>query len=984
MNNPISPIQIALNKAKAALQSTQRLGEISPAQNNEIEQTLAALSTTEPTFLRVMDTTAQQQDDINKLEENHPINTQAIDLNQGFVWTSATAGAYQNPLALKQAIHQGVLALIPAIVPGTVAMLIDEKNAENTHLLENLDTLDHWYYTEFLGPDWLYSSDAKGTVINRTMLQLDGLLTLADVYLNDELILQSHNAFHAHSIDISHKIKNINQLAICFKALAPVLNAKRPRPKFTTRLTNSRNLRYIRTPILGYTPGFSKATKLVGPYRPIRLVCQQAVEVVSALINTKLQGDNIGEIGIAVTLKNLSTAAPTSVHLVVTDEAADKTEKFDNLRHLHSPRSSERIELEIEHSAYHQSTFSLTSHLLLENIEAYWPHTHGTPKRYCLSLELMLGESLHQIPLGHYGFKRVDRISVDHFALQINGLPLYLRGACWTPMNPTSLLTDADTLRERLLMLCDAGVNMLRVPGNMLYETDDFYALCDELGILIFQDFAFANLDYPTDDVRFIASIQQEARCFLSKHGARPCLTILAGNSEVALQASMMGLTLEHLDNAIFDVFLPEIVSKLAPHVHYVRSSPSARGIPFHSGNGPSHYHGIGGYKRSFEDARLFKGRFASECLAFSNVPEDQSLRTFFNGELIPPHHPLWKDGVARDVGSGWDFSDITDFYIDQLFGINAAQCRAIDQQRYLNYCRAATFETIERTLSIFRANSAEGRAALVWNLHDFKPGAGWGYIDTLGQPKSAFYALKNTSQATTLLFVDEGLEGLAIYCVHDGNEALNCTLTLTLVTDDGDVFAQHELPQRLAAQSIVRISVDAFFNRFVDSSYAYRFGPRAFHSCVAQLSAESNLPNLTKTHHLLSNMHQQNLAHQPKNVIVQKIYTDSSLTHQISSDIGLQAEATFISAGCYEVTISSDKPAYYVVIDVPEYTPSQHYMHVLPGFSQTVLITSKNSCALPHGRVRALNAKNSSPIKIAMLDNSDYAGKRSRLDNND
>ncbi|MBC7785944.1 MAG: hypothetical protein H7Z18_00425 [Methylophilaceae bacterium] len=252
--------------------------------------------------------------------------------------------------------------------------------------------------------------------------------------------------------------------------------------------------------------------------------------------------------------------------------------------------------------------------------------------------------------------------------------------------------------------------------------------------------------------------------------------------------------------------------------------SPSNDCIPFHSGNSPSHYYGVGGYRRRFDDARLFKGTFALECLAFSHVPEDQSLRTFYNGEVIPPLHPLWKEGVVRDVGSGWDFSDITDFYVEQLFDINVAQLRATDQQRYLNYCRDATAETVERTLSIFRSNSAQGRAALVWGLHYFKPDSGWGYIDTLRQPKSAIYALARIAQPATILFVNEGLEGLAIYCAHDGAAALNATLSFSLVTAKAQLFEHKVQAVSLPPQSISRFSVDFFLNRFVDSSYAYRF----------------------------------------------------------------------------------------------------------------------------------------------------------------
>lgn len=845
---------------------------------------------------------------------------QIIELNQGFEWISTPANAFQSPQALHQAKNKQLLHFSPAIVPGTVAMLIDQTQEKNAHLLASLHDMDHWYCMSF---------DATSQTAGHTFLQFDGLLTLADVYLNNVLILQSHNAFHAHSIDVSDKIKEKNELYICFKALTPLLNAKHARAKFSTRLINARNLRFIRTPILGYTPGFSASTKAVGPYRAIRLINQRKIQIESNLISTQLVGDSTGKIIINVALRLTALtwrASDINAHAIVFDEDSGELVK--------------RIPIETMQDA--SGLLHLNAQFEVPNIGAYWPHTHGQPKRYLVSIELAIANELTHIKLGQFGFKRIARINPDNFSLSINGVAVFLRGACWTPINPTSLLVGEEILRERLILLRDAGLNMLRVPGNMLYESDDFYAICDELGILIFQDFAFANFDYPESDEAFVTTIQQEATTFLTKHGARPCLTVLAGNSEVAQQACMMGLALNEINNAIFDHDLADIAAKFCPHIPYVHSSPSNNGIPFHSGNGPSHYYGVGGYRRGFDDARLFKGTFASECLAFSHVPEDQSLRTFYKGEVIPPHHPLWKEGIARDVGSGWDFSDITDFYVEQLFDINVAQLRTTDQQRYLNYCRAATAETVERTLSIFRANSTHGRAALVWNLHDFKPGAGWGYIDTLGQPKSAFYALARTARPTTLLFVDEGLEGLAVYTAHDGATLLNATLSMSLVTAEGQLFEHKSQTISLSPQSVTRFSVDFFLNRFVDSSYAYRFGPRAFTSCVAKLVAENG------------------------EVLAQKIYADTSVTHTMMHDIGLKAIATTVGAGQYHLTVTAQQPAFYVVIDVPEFKLSNNYFHVLPGFDKTIVITTKDIKINPHGRVRALNTKTSTPIQRA------------------
>ncbi|MDI1297813.1 glycoside hydrolase family 2 protein [Methylotenera sp.] len=825
-----------------------------------------------------------------------------ILLHQGFEWGASSANAYAIPDDIDASV-----TFKPAIVPCTVAMLI-----EHAHELVHLDAQDHWYRTTF-------SADPKA--YQKTLLQLDGLLTFADVYLNGALILQSLNAYHVHEVDVTLLLQASNQLAICFRAIRPFYTAKHPRAKYITRLINERHLRFIRTPVLGYTPGFSAPTKHVGPYRPIRLIRQNAFSITSSWVSTQLLGDDQGLAEVNVMLQALEQL-PDSASLNLYDEATNQVLKSELLS----------VTLESNNNISLKGTLSC-------KVYAYWPHTHGSPKRYQLKLALNAGQQVFNITLGHYGFRRIERANLETFSLHYNGVPLYFRGACWTPMHPTSLLVSYAALLQRLTLLKNAGVNMLRIPGNMLYESDDFYALCDELGILVFQDFAFTNFDYPeTED--FITSVKKEITDFLNKHGSRPSMTVLCGGSEVAQQACMMGVPVDQSDHVLFTELIPKLTQARAPNVPYTVSSPyNSQGLPFHTGDGPSTYFGVGGYRRDFDDARVYKGRFIAECLPFSHIPEDESLRTFWGGEIPPPHHPLWKEGVTRDPGSGWDFSDITDFYMEKLFELSAVKLRSIEPDRYLRYCRATLVEVVETTLSIFRANSAEGRAALVWNLHDLKPGAGWGYIDVLGRPKSAFYALSRTAQPTTVLFVDEGLDGLAVYLTHDGNTALDCQLTITLVTSEGKLFEQGTLPINLNPRGLVRLSVDSVIGRFVDSSHAYRFGPRAFSAVVAQL-------------------HHANGA-----LITQKVYAPPCETHTMINDAGLTAIVKKQLNGDYLLDISTQHPAFFVSIELPNFTLSDNYFHIIPGFNKQVLITAQQAAQTPNGRLRALNAKASSAI---------------------
>jgi beta-mannosidase len=830
---------------------------------------------------------------------------QILSLNGTHEYFSTSANFYNKPEEFDKKVEY-----FPAQIPGLVS-----QNAGCPADLSNLDNYDYWYKIHFSVDDFGYQ---------KNLLKFEGLLTLCEVYFNHTKILSSENAFRVYEVDVTALLQENNTLFICFRALKPRYQAKHPRPNYMTRFVNERNLRFFRTPLIGYTPGFSDETKLVGPYRAISLVRQQILSINTCWINTSLINSNTGQISLALSLQFLSMP-PKTVQMILLDEA-NQSEK------LHFAQL-------VEADADHTFCLNLNAQTVLD-IAPYWPHTHGEPKRY--QLKLRLDENTKQeIVLGHVGFRKIECAFQPALSLRYNGKPIYLRGACWTPIDPQTLNSSRAALLNRLSLLQNAGVNMLRISGNMPYESDDFYEICDALGILIYQEFAFSNFDYPVDNAAFVEEVKHEAIGFLKRHGAKSCLTSLSGGSEVYQQACMMGLEIGEIDNRLFSEILADIAHQFAPHVPYFIGSPYAKnGLPFHSGEGPSNYHGVGGYRRSFEDARLFKGRFIIECLPFSNIPEDQTLRNLWHGKMPELHSAVWKDAIPRDPGSGWDFADITDFYLEKIFLVDPIKLRANDQARYLKFARATVAEAVETTLSIFRADAEHGRVALVWNCHDFKPGAGWGYIDILGNPKSAFYALARTAATTAILTIDEGLDGLSIYLCHEAQTAIDCQLKITLFTEEGQIFAEKTQPEHLSPNMIKRLSVDYFFGKFVDSSYAYRFGPRQFVACHAELMTHDG------------------------QIIAQKTYAHPEVTHATNFNLTLNAMATAISTDLFEVTITCNQPAFYVVLDVDDFLPSDNYFHLMPKMEKKIQLRATKENINPYGRIYALNSKHTMIIQ--------------------
>ncbi len=303
----------------------------------------------------------------------------------------------------------------------------------------------------------------------------------------------------------------------------------------------------------------------------------------------------------------------------------------------------------------------------------------------------------------------------------VNGVPVFCRGACWSGVDVVALPFEAAAYRPLLELAVAAGMNMIRVGATMGYEGGAFYALCDELGLMVWQDFAFANFDYPAADPAFVASVEEEARQFLQRTQVSPCLAVLCGASEVAQQAAMMGLPAAHWTNTIFEDVLAEAVAALRPDVPYIAHSPHGGALPFVADEGVSHYYGVSAHRRPLEEARRAGVRFSAESLGFANVP-DVAPVVLEDGPSIA--HPAYTERFAHDAAASWAFEGVRNHYCEALYGVDVAALRRDDPERFLDLARATSAEIMEATFAEWRRAGSPTRGALVWFLRDLLPGA--------------------------------------------------------------------------------------------------------------------------------------------------------------------------------------------------------------------------------------------------------------------
>jgi beta-mannosidase len=690
-------------------------------------------------------------------------------LDHGWRMALSPAGACSTP---KDAA--ALADWIAAPVPGTAAEALRQAGQWSGQALHDQDA---WYRLD------LHDVGVRA-------LRFEGLATLAEAWLDERLALTSRNMFTPAEVEVD--LAGGETLWLCFRALAPTIAERGPRVRWRPQMITPQGVRLVRTTLFGHMPGWCPSVDAVGPWREVSLIERGPARASEVRITADFDGVR-GVLRVEPTLNGVE--APVL-------ECAGQSAAMQ-------PLGSGRF----------------LGELTLDAIVPWWPHTHGGQPLYPVTVRC----GTTTIALGRTGFRRIEVERGEDgrgFGLRVNGEPVFCRGACWSSPDIVALPGDRDAYRPWLELARDAHSNMIRVPGTGVYETADFFALCDELGILVWQDAMLANFDYPADE-GFTAAISAEIGAFLATTQGSPSLAVLCGGSEAFQQAAMMGLPADAWGGPA-DKAVAEECARLRPDIPYVPNSPSGGALPFVVDQGVGHYYGVGAYLRPLEDARRAGVRFASECLAFANLPQ----------ALPDAADPA--AGVPRDRGADWDFADVRDHYLGLLYRVDPARLRTEDPALYLDLSRAVTGEVMEATFAEWRRGRSPTQGGLVLAWQDLRPGAGWGVIDSSGEPKPAFYALRRAFRPVQLTLTDEGVNGLAIHLVNDGAAAVPATAELTCLRDGQIPILSASRAVRLEPRSAGEISAFDLIGGFFDLTYAYRFGQPEHDAVVVRLVGEA------------------------------------------------------------------------------------------------------------------------------------------------
>ena len=612
---------------------------------------------------------------------------------------------------------------------------------------------------------WVFRCRFAGGDENR--LEFDGLTPGAVVTLNGVEIGRCDSMFLGLRLPVTLAAEN--HLEIRFTPLAHT--PRKPRARWRTRLLDQQ-WRWVRTTAIGRMPAFSPLFGTIGPWRAVRVVRREVEQVT---VGVQLDGHD-----------GIVTWSGTPIG------TARGTLRLDD-----------------QHAELRGDQWHAT--LRLRNADRWWPHTHGAQPRYRLALD---SGAWHD----DVAFRTIER--TDPFGLRINGVDVFCRGACWIPPDPVGL---RDHVAPALELARASHLNMLRVTANTLYESDAFYAECDRLGILVWQDFMFASFDYPFADDAFAALAKAEADEFLRRTQTRACVAVLCGNSEVEMQAMLVGKPVETPE--FFADALPKLCATRRPDVPYVAGTPGGSVPMVSPQEGWSHYYGVGVFLRPLIDARLSKVRFATECLGFAQPP---ARATQAEWAAIP-----WAERITNgDTGVG-NFDETHRYYVKQMYGLDPDVLERDDPALWQALFEILPGEVMAATYAEWRV-TGQCRGGLIWNWQDMWPSPGLGLRDAAGRPKAAMHYLRRALAPRAVFLADEGLNGLFAHLLNEPEESAHADLVIELFAD-GVCTERHVLPQSVAARGMTSVAIDLVLGRFADVQRAWRLGSMACELVVAR-----------------------------------------------------------------------------------------------------------------------------------------------------
>jgi beta-mannosidase len=652
-------------------------------------------------------------------------------------WTLRDAGGAEYPATVPGCVHTDLLAA--GVIP-------------DPHLGANEAA------TQWIGwADWQYRTTFPATPAQpgeRVDLVFHGLDTVTAVTCNDVELGRTENMHRSYRFEVTELIRDGgNELVVDFTSAERFAAERTEQTGGDWPNPFQRPYPVIRKMASNFGWDWGPDLVTAGIWRPVELHTWHTARLASVRPAVRRDGSGKWTVEVVVDLEYAGEPAEVTVTAEVAGVSA-------------SARTDAR-----------------TVSLPLEVVDPrlWWPAGHGEQPLYDLTVRLSTGDDW----TGRIGFRTVE-IGAP-FGLVVNGRPVFARGVNWIPDDTFVTRTGPAEYRDRLRQALDANVNFVRVWGGGLYESDAFYDVCDELGLLVWQDFLFACAAYPEDD-RLAHEVEAEAREAIVRLMPHPSLAVWNGNNEniwawfdwdwrPALHGREWGLSY-YLD------LLPRLVAELDPSRPYWAGSPYSGSMDLHPNDdryGVSHVWDVWNDK-DYLAYRDRTPRFVSEF-----------------GYEGPPTWSTWQRGIGDTPGGHQKAAD-GDAKLERgladHFGAGRA---ALSFDDWLFLTQVIQARAVQVGVGHFRSAQPTCTGTVWWQLNDCWPGPSWAVIDGDRRRKPAWYALRDM-YAPRLMSIQPGP---TLVLVNDTDDAWTGDAEVTRYDFDGTALALSSLAVNCPARGV-------------------------------------------------------------------------------------------------------------------------------------------------------------------------------------
>ena len=645
--------------------------------------------------------------------------------------------------------------------------------------------------------DYTLRFDADKELFEKENVELtfDGIDTYAEVKLNGEKLFFADNQFRVWK----HEVKNLlkkkdNCLEVYFLRYDSTQLAlyEQHQPKLPEKYAVSRKA--------PYQHGWDWAPKYknVGIWKPVKLMGWNEARLEDAYIVTQTANEKKAEL-----MLHLDYECDREENVEITIEVGPSTSSGTS-----AITNQERRTLSLSKGRQH-TVLPLT----IDNPQLWWPNEMGEQPLYDFEVRLKKdGKVLDskKFKSGIRTFEMVDEPdSIGRaFYFKVNGVPFYAKGANYVPEEMIETWINADNTLKLLQMAKDAHFNMLRVWGGGIYPSDDFFNICDSLGILVWEDFMYAGTMYPYDE-NFLDNARIEAEEQVRRLASHPSLALWCGGNEISEGYYNWGWQQslgwsEEDDQAIkagydqlFETILPEAVALYDGTRPYWPSSPSKGwGRPESLTEGDVHYWGVWWGEQPYEMYREKVGRFNSEY-GYQSYPDYSTLLKIAEGEALSKDAEV----IAAHQKHARGTRQIDDF-IQRYY----PNIQPKDFEEYVYLSQLSQAYGMEIAIEAHRTAKPYNMGTLYWQLNDAWPVTSWSSIDYYGNPK-VFHERLKTLYAPVLLSLDK--KDYGVFVTSDLLRNIDGTLIVKVCDLEDHPLFEQEMKVQLEANENRKFVVD-------------------------------------------------------------------------------------------------------------------------------------------------------------------------------